>query len=341
MPASPRHTKSPGVGARAWARRTCIKLEHLRWLPVHSGTLAQMLLRAAENRRSLVRARVAPHAPPPKSHLPSRLGKVMHFSSLRFPPPRRHTFAQAEPEGMAPRNLPCCTGPVSRESTQPDATEATFRQLAQDSHRLWSTLEFRHTNPDRGTVHAWLRRPYDLRVEAGDGTIFVANQRPGTPGASWQMSFTGQGDETLAQQAEDALYAGTPPPAGVKVSWAAPADHDPMYENYEWVAMLRPYELGRGQWHDPGPNDGNDNTAVDAATPAPGVVIHHVGADDRHGRDTWWAEVSLDPRSYELSAVAAHFSSTQRQRRGSTAITRSPLSERATPLPTALGSRLP
>ncbi len=178
---------------------------------------------------------------------------------------------------MAPRDLPCCTGPVSRESTQPNATGATFRQLAQDSHRLWSTLEFRHANPDRGTVHAWLRRPYDLRVEAGDGTIFVENQRPGTPGAGWQMSFSVPGDETLAQQAED----------------------DPMYENYEWVAMLRPHELGRGEWHDQGPNDGNDNTAVDAAMPAPGVVIHHVWADDRHGRDTLWAEVSLDPRSYE------------------------------------------
>lgn len=192
---------------------------------------------------------------------------------------------------------------MNSQTAQGEPTEAAFRQLAQDSHRLWSTLEFRHTKPERGTVHAWLRRPYDLRVEAPDGTVTVETQRPGAPGAGWQLSFAGSPDDAIVRQAEAALYAGTEPPAGVEVSWTEPADDDPMYENYEWVAMLQPRELGRGEWHDQGRGDGLGNptasTTTDTSKPAPGVVIHRVWAGVRHGRQTWRAEVTPDPGSYE------------------------------------------
>lgn len=104
------------------------------------------------------------------------------------------------------------------------------------------------------------------------------------------------------QQAHDALYAGTHPPAGVEVSGAAPVDHDPMYENYQWVAMLQPLELGRDQWHDldqNNPNDAEDESVNGTSGPAPGVVIHRVWSGERHDRNTWWTEVSPDPQSYE------------------------------------------
>lgn len=51
----------------------------------------------------------------------------------------------------------CSTEPGNSETAQAAPTEAAFRKLAQDSHRLWATLEIRHAKPDRGTVHAWLR----------------------------------------------------------------------------------------------------------------------------------------------------------------------------------------
>ena len=61
---------------------------------------------------------------------------------------------------------------------------------------------------------------------------------------------------------------------------------DPMWQDYQWVAMLDPVELADGVPRDPGPSSGPD-----AALP-PALVVHRLDAAVRHGRETWWAEVA-------------------------------------------------
>lgn len=75
----------------------CSKLEHLRWSPVHSGTLARLrLTERIENRRSLVNWNHNPQRALPQIPAPSRLGNLMHTCGVRFPPIRRHNLAQAQ-----------------------------------------------------------------------------------------------------------------------------------------------------------------------------------------------------------------------------------------------------
>ncbi len=69
---------------------------------------------------------------------------------------------------------------------------------------------------------------------------------------------------------------------------------DPMWQDYQFVAMLDPVELADGMPRDPGPD-------WDPDTPRPPALdLHRLDAAPRHGRQTWWAEVSpredYDPR---------------------------------------------
>ncbi|MGB5935250.1 MAG: hypothetical protein WBG76_05250 [Ornithinimicrobium sp.] len=140
-------------------------------------------------------------------------------------------------------------------NTTPD--EAAFRDLAQASRRLWRTIEFEHTNRERGTVRAWIRRPFDLRVEAADGTITVEDSRPRTPRAMLWAVFDSADKRMPVRYAEAPELEG--PASEAESASDAPSAHvearerrevemleDPIYENYRWAAMLRPDELAVG-----------------------------------------------------------------------------------------------
>jgi len=75
---------------------------------------------------------------------------------------------------------------------------------------------------------------------------------------------------------------------------------DPMWQDYQFVAMLDPVELADGRRRHPMPDPGSD--AVPAMSdeapaesddaPPPALDVHRLDALVRGGRETWWAEVS-------------------------------------------------
>lgn len=177
----------------------------------------------------------------------------------------------------------------------PALDEEAFRDLAQSSHRLWRTIEFEQTNRDRGPVHAWIRRPFDLRVAAADGTITVEDSRSTLPRAMLWAVFDGTDDRMPVRYTESPEVV--PQLAGPTHDSEAPED-DPMYENYQWVAMLQPRELAVG-----GLNEAAYEAAIAAGidpetAQAPGVLIDRLWPQQRNGRDTWWAELSPDDDTY-------------------------------------------
>lgn len=161
-----------------------------------------------------------------------------------------------------------------------EVSEDAFRELARSSQWAWTTLEFEHTTRDRAPVHAWIRRPFDLRIETAEGQVSVEHAGSVT---SSQLTLVGNADD-LPNPEE-------PPSPGAEQnadgSWM---EGDPMYENYQWVAMLRPNELADGQVRDADPA---------GPTPPPGTTIDRVYAADRLGRDTWWAELSPAEGTYD------------------------------------------
>jgi hypothetical protein len=124
--------------------------------------------------------------------------------------------------------------------------------LARSSPWRWTSLHFR-----RSDVEAWLVRPDQWLVRPVDG---VGERRDGWPYGSsaevenlWPTAVepTLRPDGLVAERPDD-----------WRIRWG-----DPMYTNYQWVAMLDPVELS-----------------------------HHVGVTDvrvgeRFGRPTWEARV--------------------------------------------------
>lgn len=67
------------------------------------------------------------------------------------------------------------------------------------------------------------------------------------------------------------------------LAWMA---EDPMWQDYQFVALLDPVELADGESVDPGDDD---------ADPPPALDLHRTDATVRAGRETWWAEVTPRP----------------------------------------------
>lgn len=148
-------------------------------------------------------------------------------------------------------------------------TETAFRRLAQSSPWRFETLHFTWEPQEQDEpVEAWLRRPGHLRVRLADGSEETIE---GVPYATGTFGW------------------GPPPPPPVPPAAVTPSvdEHglvierpefapdgalieydDPMWHNYVWVAMLDPREL------------------------ATGTAIFDLTANDRYGRETWWAQVS-------------------------------------------------
>lgn len=152
--------------------------------------------------------------------------------------------------------------------------ESAWRALARSSPWLWRTVEFElslSAPPQPGhrppVLHAWLRKPGDVRVEE-DGILVAAAQDQARGPQPQDGPVTFREDGLVATRAE--LFETD--------------DHGLYHQNYYWLAMLDPRELADGQdWE----------RADSAETPrqVPGTTLTDLAVTDRFGRETWWAMV--------------------------------------------------
>ena len=169
----------------------------------------------------------------------------------------------------------------------PSPTPDRFRGLARSSPWRWRALEFDlHRRPLHGpehSVHALLERGVGLEVRLADGERHRSTAR--RTREDW--SDRGAGGHGLRE---------------VPFTWELPvevdadgfvvrrpaerASDDPMWQDYQFVAMLDPVELADGSLRDPGPEWDPD------AVPPPALDVHRLDGSLRHGRETWWAEVA-------------------------------------------------
>jgi hypothetical protein len=146
-------------------------------------------------------------------------------------------------------------------------TADDFMALARSSPWRWSTLHFTHDGRanDFAGVEAWLARPERLLVRHAG----VSERHDG-----WPYGWSGTSDEVWPTDIEPMLR-----PDGLleqRPEWEAVRWGDPMYTNYQWVAMLDPVELSHH------------------------VDVTDVRVGERFGRPTWEATVraveGYDPR---------------------------------------------
>ncbi|MGY1634561.1 hypothetical protein ACI784_22915 [Geodermatophilus sp. SYSU D01186] len=164
----------------------------------------------------------------------------------------------------------------------PDADD--LRALARSSPWRWTTLRFTLRRwRVGGPVRAWVRRPDALRVEAVDGGLLqvVREQRrqvgvlTADGGRTLTLPWPAEGPAPVLRG--DGLVAERPR----ELSY-----DDPMYQSYEWVALLDPVELADGR---------------DATTGAPGpagLEVDRVTEVEHGGRPAWEAVVRTTP-AYE------------------------------------------
>jgi hypothetical protein len=166
-------------------------------------------------------------------------------------------------------------------------TRARFRGLARSSPWRWRSLAFDlHRRPFPGpehTVHAVLDRGVGLEVRLADGR---QHRDPSvrTIAGRFEPGSGRHGTTELPYAWELPVVVDAD---GFVVVRPAPTSDDPMWQDYQWVAMLDPVELADGSPALPGP----DPHVEDAGCP-PALDVHRLDATLRHGRETWWAEVA-------------------------------------------------
>ena len=112
-----------------------------------------------------------------------------------------------------------------------DAAAQRFRTLAGSSPTRWRTLRFAvRWHGDHPTwpepVRAWLRRPDGLRVETLTGELIRAERDSGNGSSPALVTSSGGGIPVPPAELPDIR------------------PDDPMFQDYYWVAMLDPVELG-------------------------------------------------------------------------------------------------
>lgn len=127
-------------------------------------------------------------------------------------------------------------------------TPQRFRRLARSSPYRWDALAFDVAWPDRA-LRARVRRPDLLRVEDDRGKLLSAG-RQGVGPVLAPLTADGSGEPYVPSRPpavldDDGLH--TVP----RVPWHEP-DGAPMWQDYRWVAMLDPVELGDGTDGEPG-----------------------------------------------------------------------------------------
>jgi len=169
----------------------------------------------------------------------------------------------------------------------PPPTPDRFRGLARSSPWRWRALAFDlHRRPLPGpqhTLHAIVERGVGLEVRLADGerhrdvavrnTVGWSELGTGVHGVA-ELPFAW---ELPVEVDADGFVVRRP---------AAPTSDDPMWQDYLWVAMLDPVELADGSPRDPGPGAHPDDA------PPAALDVHRLDATLRHGRETWWADVS-------------------------------------------------
>ena len=173
-------------------------------------------------------------------------------------------------------------------------TPEMLRGLARSSPWRWRALSFElHRRPMHGPEHVVVGRvvrgvglevhlPQGERArhDAVRGT--VAAFGPGVRSGVRELPYAW---ELPVELDIDGLVVARP---------REPVADDPMWQDYQFVAMLDPVELADGRARDLG-----STWDPDAARPA-ALDVHRVDATTRLGRETWWAEVSprddYDPR---------------------------------------------
>jgi hypothetical protein len=171
----------------------------------------------------------------------------------------------------------------------PSPTPDRFRGLARSSPWRWRSLALDlHRRPLHGpehTVHAVVERGVGVEVRLADGERHGNAATRGS--VAWFEGGTGR------QGIRELPFAWELPveldPVGFVVRRPASTSDDPMWQDYQFVAMLDPVELADGCRRETGPADGRD----DARPPA--LDVHRLDASVRHGRETWWAEVTPRP----------------------------------------------
>jgi hypothetical protein len=165
----------------------------------------------------------------------------------------------------------------------PDADDV--RALARSSPWRWTTLRFTVRWPGHPwrvePVRAWLRRPDRLRVETLDGGLLQVVHEPGTQTV---LSGPGGGRTVVCPWPSDGPAPVWRPDGLVAVRPDGLSYDAPMYQSYDWVAMLDPVELADGR--DPG-------TGGDAGSPA--LEIDVVTEVEHGGRPAWEAYVRTTP----------------------------------------------
>src|SRR5215218_490488 len=172
--------------------------------------------------------------------------------------------------------------------TRPVPDADGFRALARSSPWRWTTLRCTVRWPGHPwrtePVRAWLRRPDRLRVETLDGRPLQVVHERGTqvalfgPGEAHTVTYPWPADGPAPVRRPDGLVAVRPD----GLSYDAP-----MYQSYDWVAMLDPVELADGR--DP-------ETGADAELP--GLDVDAVTSVEHGGRPAWEAYVRTTP-AYE------------------------------------------
>ena len=189
---------------------------------------------------------------------------------------------------MDPVRPRCCTVRVHAP------TPEMLRGLARSSPWRWRALSFAlHRRPLHGPEHVVvgrLVRGVGLEVHLPHGERQVHDAERGTvaefgPGARSGTRGLPYAWELPVELDADGLVVARP---------REPVADDPMWQDYQFVAMFDPVELADGAPRDVG-LDGDP----DAARP-PALDVHRIDATTRLGRETWWAEVSpradYDPR---------------------------------------------
>ncbi|HET6968802.1 MAG TPA: hypothetical protein VFI44_11010 [Ornithinibacter sp.] len=165
-------------------------------------------------------------------------------------------------------------------------TPEMLRGLARSSPWRWRALSFElHRRPLHGPDHVVLGRlvrgvGLEVRLASGE-----RHWQEATRGGSWWRSEDGRSGtseptwrwEVPVEVDGDGFVVRRP---------ADPLADDPMWQDYQFVAMLDPVELADGIPRHPGPH-----WRPDAVRP-PALDVVRLDTTTRLGRETWWAEVS-------------------------------------------------
>lgn len=235
-------------------------------------------------------------------------GRVAGFT----PPVRNFTESRSTCPHIMPNRpaLPeTCwrVGGVTGTLTRMDLTENRWRALARSSPWRWRTIHLSFKGAGSASpVMAWIRRPGEMRVVV-DGQVHVVSQgaravsllqaREGgepVPTDPPHLEPVRDADAVIPVRDDDRFVA-------LRPRWPAFEADDPMWQSYQWVAMLDPVELADGA--DDRDAEGTEVEPV-RVLPEPfpelrwptfrtsdGTEIHDLRVTSRRGRVTWWARV--------------------------------------------------